>query len=298
MEKEFESKHIKMMPGWKLYIYFVRLLERKLGDPIFTDKTLQMILFYDSNLRAKIKIDVMVKELRKSNDNIVEWKKLRQHVLMHPSVASKDMLDCYHQFYFTFDEEVSYYRYNLKKINIDRLYPGKSFGNHEVSIIDSGLNIASQNKLIREHLKELNIPVSFDNSKVKLLPATYTQIYKGGLGEVIGRFIIESTLKIKLEEINDIRLYELFDYRYNDIYIDLKNKNYIEISEKDRIKLIRTKLKAVKGSKAIIVNVFKKYGVQYKVDESKKIFQISNLLDENGDITDYTATILHKVFNL
>ena len=44
MENEFESKQIKMMPGWKLYIYFVRLLERKLDDPIFTDKTLQMIL--------------------------------------------------------------------------------------------------------------------------------------------------------------------------------------------------------------------------------------------------------------
>ena len=44
MENEFESKQIKMLPGWKLYVYFTRLLERKLDDPIFTDKTLLMIL--------------------------------------------------------------------------------------------------------------------------------------------------------------------------------------------------------------------------------------------------------------
>lgn len=257
-----------------------------------------ILLFNDFNLQAKMKIDTMVKELREGNDNVIEWKKLRNYVLMHPTLDDKNKLDRYHLFYFTFEEEVSYYTFNLKNLNIDRLYPGKSFGNHEVSIIDCGLNIASQNEQIRDHLKELNIPVTFDKSRVKLLPATYIQIYKGGLGEIVGKFIIESTLKIKLQEINDIHLYELFDYRYNDIYIDLKNWNYIEISEKDKIKKIRLKLKAVNGSKAIIVNVFKKYGVQYKVDESKKIFQISNLLDENGDITDYTATILHKVFNL
>ncbi len=44
MENAFESKQIKMLPAMKLYIYFIRLLERKLDDPILTDKTLQTIL--------------------------------------------------------------------------------------------------------------------------------------------------------------------------------------------------------------------------------------------------------------
>jgi hypothetical protein len=44
MENAFQSNQLQMLPVLKLYVYFVRLLDRKLDDPIFCDKTLQSIL--------------------------------------------------------------------------------------------------------------------------------------------------------------------------------------------------------------------------------------------------------------
>lgn len=56
-------------------------------------------------------------------------------------------------------------------------------------------------------------------------PTLFNNIYKGALGEVVGRYLFQQVLKLDMKEISNTKLFELFDYQLNDlpIYIDFKN---------------------------------------------------------------------------
>ena len=56
-------------------------------------------------------------------------------------------------------------------------------------------------------------------------PTLFNNIYKGALGEVVGRYLFWSVLKLKMEEISEPELFELFDYKVRNlpVYVDFKN---------------------------------------------------------------------------
>ena len=93
-----------------------------------------------------------------------------------------------------------------------------------VSADDSNLTLFMKNEKLKSFFESKGYATSFDKSRYILLPVVFNNIYKGSLGEAIGKYCL-SEIGYKLEEIEDSMLYEKFDYKYKNCYIDFKNWN-------------------------------------------------------------------------
>ncbi|WP_243173462.1 hypothetical protein [Enterococcus cecorum] len=111
-----------------------------------------------------------------------------------------------------------------------------------------------------------------------LSPVAYQNIYKGALGETIGKKVLETHLDIQLEEM-PAEYYELFDYHIqNKVYIDFK---YWKESNKQRateyLERIHEKLMRVGGKRAIIINIFANRAYNYSTSYQNQIIEIPYL---------------------
>ena len=91
-----------------------------------------------------------------------------------------------------------------------------------------------------------------------MCPTMWNNIYKGALGEVVGRFLFKKLFDIDLVDIEDKEIFELFDYRVKDkpIFVDFKDWSENTNADRDRMvqKIVRKANKC--GCKcAIIANI-------------------------------------------
>lgn len=111
---------------------------------------------------------------------------------------------------------------------------------------------------IRQYFEEKGYATSFSDNEYMMAPTTYTNIYKGALGEEVGRFILEREMNIRLAEITDPKHYEKFDFivEGTDIYMDFKN--WSELTEKDNEKMVKQiaqKAKDCSASCVLVINI-------------------------------------------
>jgi len=92
-----------------------------------------------------------------------------------------------------------------------------------------------------------------------MIPIVYNNIYKGALGEKVGKFLIEQDGTLKLLDL-DKDEFEKFDYKIsNGVYIDFKYFGESTGKNIDIEKLItksEKKLDEINGKKVIIINCF------------------------------------------
>lgn len=112
-----------------------------------------------------------------------------------------------------------------------------------------------------------------------ILPVVYQNIYKGALGEVAGKAILEAN-GIKLSEITDVTKFEKFDFCLmadKDVYIDFKNWSEQDKVDRDEYrKKCLAKLDKIGGKKVFIINVAAN-NFQIHSSYNNKIIEISSL---------------------
>lgn len=117
-----------------------------------------------------------------------------------------------------------------------------------------------------------------------MVPTYYNNIYKGALGEVIGRYIFSTDLlNIELEEIEDLEAFELFDYKVPNkpVYVDFKHWSLGTDVEKDAmIDKICEKAHKCGCQKALVVNILaeRKLPCHNYVGEGVEILAVPSLL--------------------
>lgn len=114
-----------------------------------------------------------------------------------------------------------------------------------------------------------------------MTPYAYIRLYKGVLGEVVGKFILEKFGGLSLHELPDEH-FELFDFvTENDVHFDFKNwfAHDIVDTEKEEEK-IRNKMEKVGTSKAIIINIVE--DASYESHEINGILKIPALIDKEN----------------
>ena len=123
-----------------------------------------------------------------------------------------------------------------------------------------------------------------------MTPPLWNNIYKGALGEVVGKYLFECIIKEKLQEIEDVDLFELFDYKVQDlpIYVDFKNWHEGKTTDKKAM-IEKITEKAIKcNCKCVIVaNIFARSGSEYSIVENNqvRIVTIPYLVtEESGEI--------------
>lgn len=301
---EFNSEEVKAI-GKKLKTKEVTLS---------VDNQLQLALLRANTISIQVsgKILSTVKRSFKgewSENDMRLWKELRELVLKHPTANEEDLSDgdlrayyinglkplskylfsvnnnSYRNIHVWFEDEDSFRKSKqIIKDDNGRLVV------HKCSEDDARLQILLNIKGIREMFQKRGYAEHFQTKKYIMSPALYTNIYKGALGEVCGRYIIENSTSLRLEEIQNGNQFEYFDYRiegYPNVYIDFKHWKISSApyNDKDAImREIRRKMDKIGAQRVYIIGILKDSESIANVSADERIITIPYLVDENVKI--------------
>lgn len=100
--------------------------------------------------------------------------------------------------------------------------------------------------------------ISYDNNDFIMTPPLWNNIYKGALGEVVGKYLFERMLGFEICDITDPELFELFDFVIpgEKVYLDFKNWHEGYTEEKNGIlRKISDKAKKCSCKCVIVANI-------------------------------------------
>lgn len=151
---------------------------------------------------------------------------------------------------------------------------------HEVSEDNCRLANMLNYPGLKDEFEKHGYATCFEKNDYMLPPVLYQNIYKGRLGEFVGKYIVKKELGIDLKEL-DTDEFERFDFKYGDIYIDFKHWRYSSYSWKTMSKKILNKLDEVNGKKVLVINIFDEKDTD-QIMESERIIEIPSLLEKDG----------------
>ena len=244
-----------------------------------------------------------------SDNDMRLWKELRELVLKHPTANEEDLADDdLRAYYINGLQPLSKYLFSVNNNSYRNIHvwfaDEDSFRKskqiikdengrlvvHKCSEDDARLQMLLNIKGIRELFQKRGYAEHFQTKKYIMSPALYTNIYKGALGEVCGRYIIENSTSLKLNEIQDGNQFEYFDYRiedYPNVYIDFKHWKISSASYNDKDAImteIRSKMDKIGAQRVYIIGILKDSESIANISADERIVTIPYLVDENAKI--------------
>lgn len=238
----------------------------------------------NANIHAHSFIQRLLK--REHSSRPKNWKLLREIVLKHPTLVGNE-LEAYPQLLdFYVELPAGFHGIDFSQINDDGLISNIQFTNStsaKVCAQAANLPLLMQNQPIRTFFEENGYATEFHtNPRYILSPALFNDIYKGALGEVVGKY----TMNIFGLELVDLPYeeFELFDYKTAcGLYFDFKhwNSNASIVEEQEYLEKIRSKTRQVGARQVIIANLFSHHSAEVSQTEDKivKVPALLNLSD-------------------
>ncbi len=248
------------------------------------DERLALDHYTRKNRKTYVILKKMAKEIRYSQDNVNEWQALREFVLKNPT--ANYIPEKYASWYFEFD--MPYYGYAYRLNNnfefVSITANSNTYEKTQVSAEGSELIRLMSIPELKEYFERNGYATKFDRGTYVMSESLYKQIYKGALGEVVGKYIISKACGCDLEELDNYQQYEAFDFKINNIYFDFKHwDNFIK--DNDRYcKDIEWKLRTVQGAKVVVANIFQRGNHKIKESVDGKIIQIPYLINDDNEI--------------
>lgn len=213
-------------------------------------------LAVNKSFLSKDMIENMMREW--TEENRKDWIMLREFCLKYPTI-NKIVLESFsinpNIYIEAPDKRKSYYyeqEGDFRKITVkfnERL-------SMEMSELEVSLAIIIGIPGVKEVFEEKGYATEFVENELLLNPFIFNNIYKGALGETVGKIILEQFGITKIKEL-PADIFEKFDYTLgNGIFIDFKFwKDTNAISAREEKNKILNKLEKCGGRKAIIVNL-------------------------------------------
>ena len=195
-----------------------------------------------------------------NDTNRTIWETIREQVLRHPIYTEKEYVNNELNSFIYIKAPCACKSYKYKEENDYRLIRdvfNEHEGYKEMSEFDSRLSIYMRSKPLKEFFEKNGYATEFTKGEYVMNPVVYNNIYKGALGEVIGKYLFE-TMKIVLEPITDNSIYERFDYKVQgkNTYVDFKNwGSNMFVSESEQIAKIVSKAKECESDLIFIINI-------------------------------------------
>ncbi|MCY1719234.1 hypothetical protein OU798_02720 [Prolixibacteraceae bacterium Z1-6] len=212
-----------------------------------------------------------------------EWENLREMCLRFPTISTKEIED------FKLNRILDLY---IEQPSCNNCYSYEQEGDYANVEIDFGdklpYKVSQESIRLRELLEIKGVKnvfednkwaTDFKENKYILPPELFNNIYKGAIGEQVGRFILENHFKLKLEEL-PLEHFELFDFKIKNenVYIDFKHwKEETTIDSQKQLEKIRKKLEKVNGDKACIINILSSSTMNNLTSSDGKIVEIPYL---------------------
>ena len=228
----------------------------------------------EKNFKVRSKIEdslQIINSSYKSSKNekrIKEWQDIREFVLKNPTIKeiTPKLEDRYEQFYFKYHNNFEnrqlkyFYKEEHDYRHILNISWEREANYIEVSSRGAKLDLIRNNSYLKEKFEEHGYALHFNTTGLyMMIPIVYNNIYKGALGEKVGKFLIEQDGTLKLLDL-DKDEFEKFDYKIsNGVYIDFKYFGESTGKNIDIEKLItksEKKLDEINGKKVIIINCF------------------------------------------
>ena len=269
----------------------------------------------DRNARVKTRIENMLNVNRTSwsESDVLQWIDMRDFVLKHPTISREELAEEVKKHYSIKDfyleardgETINHYLYiEDEQESKQILYDYSSVTRKSAIRIDEyGTRLTNLIRIpaVRKAFEEKGYATTFKKNDCMILPVVYQNIYKGAIGEVAGRAILEAN-GIALEEITDATKFEKFDFCLTDnrdIYIDFKNWSGNDKVNRDeyRAKCL-SKLNKINGQKVFIINVA---ADSFQIHRScgGRVIEISSLCKPKSDLLyQLDAKEMRKVVDL
>lgn len=302
------------------YIAFVEFLKNIKDNTLSTLNTLNM----NFNQNAYFKYDKTTRHLLNkifsvSNDKskiIKQWENIRNYCLTYGAFLNADQVKLLdniglNNLYLKLEHPNNEYCYKLEKDKITFFENGKTVNEEFLK-----LDLIKKNKKLTKHFNDNNYTLDFLVNDYALLPNMVNNIYKGAIGETIGKYYFNNFCKIGLDNCTDEEIASLFEvcdffHKSNNgiVGFDMKNYNLTLNSNehnKELISKIETKLQLDELNKIVIVNTFLdekefsiKYGyiehelfvISHSSDKRANVCIINGLLDSNGQFVNTSQSI-------
>lgn len=230
---------------------------------------------------------------------VEEWNNLRTMCLCLPTLSKDDVnklnLNRILDLYIEQPTENNQYSYSQKE---DYEQVEVSFNNdlpQQVSEKSARLDELLEINGVYNLFEKNKWATTFNSKQFILSPTLFNNIYKGTLGEQIGKFIFEKHFKIELEELS-IEHYELFDYKIKgtNTYIDFKHwKESTKISYDEQITKILGKAETVNAEKIFIINILSSAQQHLLKTANQKIVEVPYLW--NSEIREFNYNLLEEI---
>lgn len=210
-----------------------------------------------------------------TSEKIEVWKELRELCLKYPTI-SKENYEQYSWLYLQAPKKISGYSYSQEDdyqknimVKFDDSMPQK------VSEEDARLQEILEIPEIKAYFEEKGYATEFTSSEYLLTPPMFNNIYKGALGEVAGKYILEKFLGCELQEVSE-DVFEFFDFKIgDDVYVDFKHwKDTMIVDAKKAKEKIIQKLNACNGKRAVIINILYDREMQITTSYDERIVEI------------------------
>lgn len=258
----------------------------KVGKAYFNgqaNKNLDVAVMENCARILALKAMQIINELKRNwtDDSIDYWKALRELCLMRPTLSRKNVEynSQYQLVYMCAPGEITSYSYeqegdynNNINIKFDGSLPQK-MSEDEVHLKEI-MQIPGVKELFEKH----GYATSFVPNEFILTPPMFNNIYKGALGEVVGKYILEQYAGVTLQEMSPEH-FELFDYTLgNGVYVDFKLwKETMTVSAEEEKKNIQAKLDKCGGKRAVIINIMLDHNMQITSSDHGRIIEIPYL---------------------
>ena len=301
---EFNSEEVKAIG---------RMLNTK-GLSADVDKQSQLAMLRANTISIQVSGKILSTVKRSfrgewSENDMRLWKELRELVLKHPTANEEDLANNDLRAYYIYGvQPLSKYLFSVndnsyRNIHVwfadeDSFRKSKQIIKddngrlvvHKCSEDDARLQTLLNIKGIREMFKEKGYAEHFEVKKYIMSPSLYTNIYKGALGEVCGRYLIENSTSLRLDEIQDGSQFEYFDYKienHPNVYIDFKHWKISSASYNDKdtvMEEIRMKMDRIGAQRVYIIGILKDSDSIANVSADERIITIPYLVDDNVKI--------------
>lgn len=222
-----------------------------------------------------------------NDEEINAWHLYRDFLAMNPNASddTEDPNGIIHNWYNETPTGHIHYKQEGDYTNVNISFEKRS-GFSEISAEDCRLIKFMEDDYLRNWFEQNNYATELKHTKYQMNPYIYNSIYKGVLGELVGKALFEEMMDMSLEDIVEVKDFEKFDFIIpnTNVYIDFKN--WHERTDKDATTYnahIINKAKAVGSSCVIIANVLgpeKFKNVRRNVCDGVEIIIIPALLYE------------------
>ncbi|MCI6699657.1 MAG: hypothetical protein MR488_10940 [Lachnospiraceae bacterium] len=229
-----------------------------------------------------------------TSQRIQGWKRLRLQLLQKPTVSADEMArnTAYRNLYVPVNGKGNriWFQQDNDFDDIEFSFTKKR-GFSEVSEDSARLTVLMKVPELHRLFEENGFAVSFDENDYILSPVMFQNIYKGALGEVVGKYILEKYYGLVLEEITDPEVFELFDYQIKgtSVYVDFKHwSESTYFSDEEMLKKIAEKAGRCGAECILAVNLMaaNQFPSSRSLMEGIRIIEIPNLLQmEKGTVT-------------